>query len=162
VQRRLMTTTSRRPAVPAVPLEPRFGTQVLVEVPFPASKSVVDALLFAYLDRLSRPPHTIYVLDTSGSMAGDRIASLRSAFANLTGGAAALSGRFARFRKREKVTIIPFSGDVGPQRDVTVEATSRGSPALAAIRGYVDGLQPNGGTAIFSAVQRANQVVAAD
>jgi len=162
VQRRLMSTTARRPAVASVPADRRFGTQVLVEVPFPASRAVVDQLLVAYLDKLSKPAHTIYVLDTSGSMEGDRIASLRSAFANLAGADTSLSGRFARFRKRERVTILPFSDQAGERRDFTVDATTPDSASLADIRRYVDSLQPEGGTAIFTALQQAYQAVAHD
>jgi Ca-activated chloride channel homolog len=160
VQRRLMTSTWRRPAEPSVPLDQHFSRQVLVEVPFPASRAVVDGLLFAYLDRLSKPAHTIYVLDTSGSMAGDRIAGLQSAFANLSGADKSVSGRFARFRQRERVTVIPFGSEVKDQRDVTVDTTK--PTALTAVRDYVTGLQPGGTTAIYSALERAYQVVADD
>jgi Ca-activated chloride channel family protein len=162
VQRRLMTSTWRRPAVPSVPLDRHFSRQVLVEVPFPASRAVVDALLFAYLDKLSKPAHTIYVLDTSGSMGGERIASLQSAFTNLAGADQSVSGRFARFRQRERVTVIPFASDVKEQRDFTVDATTPTAPGLTAVRGYVAGLQPDGSTAIYSALERAYQVVADD
>src|SRR5262249_46477276 len=124
--------------------------------------AVADALLFAYLDKLSRPAHTIYVLDTSGSMTGERIASLQSAFANLAGVDQSVSGRFARFRQRERVTIIPFASDVTDQRDFTVAATTPPATGLTAVRDYVAGLQPNGTTAIYSALERAYQVVADD
>ncbi len=157
-----MATTGRRPVLPSVPTDRRFPKQVLVELPFPASRAVIDTLLFAYLDRLSRPPHTIYVLDTSGSMAGPRLASLRAAFANLAGADTSLTGRFARFRKRELVTIIPFTTTATDRQDFTVDTTTPNSPSLSAILRYVDSLQAGGGTAIFSALQQAYQIAAGD
>lgn len=159
VQRRLMTSTHRRPAVPAVAPDSQFPKQVLVEVPFPATRAVVDALLFAYLDKLSKPAHTIYVLDTSGSMDGARIASLRSAFANLAGADTSVSGRFARFRQRERVTLIPFNTGPADQRDFTINAATPGAADLTAVRDYVDQLQPDGGTGIFTALHKAYQLV---
>ena len=162
VQRRLMDTTGRRPAVSTVPLQGRFGTQVLVETPFPANRAVVDALLYAYLDKVSKPAHTIYVLDTSGSMGGSRIASLRAAFANLAGADTSLTGKFSRFRKRERVTLIPFSSTVGDKHDLTIDGTTPNSAGLRDVRTYVDGLDTGGGTGIFSALQRAYQVVSDD
>jgi Ca-activated chloride channel family protein len=72
VQRAIAERTHRQPAVPGV-LPAPVGTAV--ELPFPAQADVVDALLTSYFDKLRRPSRTIYVLDTSGSMAGDRIAA---------------------------------------------------------------------------------------
>src|SRR5262249_36197391 len=90
------------------------------------------------------------------------ISSLQSAFANLAGADQSVSGRFARFRQRERVTIIPFASDVKDQRDVTVDATTPTATGLTTVRDYVAGLQPGGTTAIYSALERAYQVVAGD
>jgi Ca-activated chloride channel homolog len=162
VQRQLMTSTGRRPAVPEVAPDRRFPSRVLVELPFPASLEVVDDLLFAYLNRIRRPAHTIYVLDVSGSMEGERIEALKQALINLTGADTSISGRFASFRARERVTMITFAEDVIDERDFTVEGTGPNAPGRQRIRDYVDGLQLHGGTAIFSAMRRAYQRAAAD
>ncbi len=42
VQKRIMTDTARRPSVPGVPLDARFPTQVLVELPFPSKLDTID------------------------------------------------------------------------------------------------------------------------
>jgi Ca-activated chloride channel homolog len=162
VQRQLMTATARRPAVPEVGLDPRFPRRVLVELPFPASIEVVDGLLLAYLNRIRRPAHTIYVLDVSGSMEGDRIAALKRTLAGLTGSDTSLTGRFAGFRARERITLITFAERVVDERDFTIAGAGKGAPGRAAIRSYVDGLELHGGTAIFSAMRRAYQRAAAD
>jgi Ca-activated chloride channel homolog len=162
VQRRLMTATARRPAVPEVGLDPRFPQRVLVELPFPASIEVVDDLLVAYLNRIRRPAHTIYVLDVSGSMDGKRIADLQQTLVDLTGADTSLTGRFASFRARERITMITFAGQVIDERDFTVEGAGPDAPGRAAIRDYVARLQLHDGTAVFSAMRRAYQRAAAD
>jgi Ca-activated chloride channel family protein len=148
--------------VPEVAPDPRFPSQVLVELPFPASREVVDGLLFAYLNRLRRPAHTIYVLDVSTSMEGERIEALKQALVNLTGADTSISGRFASFRARERVTMVTFAERVIDERDFTVEGAGPDAPGLAAIRDYVAGLRRHGGTAIFLAMRRAYARAAAD
>lgn len=162
VQRRLMQTTARRPAVPEVPPDSRFPKRVLVELPFPGSLEVVNDLVFTYLNRLRRPAHAIIVLDVSGSMAGERIAALRQALKNLTGVDTSVTGQFARFRERERITMITFSDRVLEERDFTVAPGAAGASTLTAIRDYADGLRTGGATAIFSATQRAYQRAADD
>jgi Ca-activated chloride channel homolog len=155
VQRKIMTTTSRRPTNTDVQLDSRFTTQLLVELPFPASISVIDTLLFAYLDQIRPPAHTYFVLDISGSMDGDRLNSVKKTFDNLTGADQTITGRFARLRAREEITIIPFNGTVVDDRTFTINDVSANSPDLAAVRRYVDGLQANDGTAIYDSLIRA-------
>ncbi|WP_322766773.1 vWA domain-containing protein [Frankia sp. Cr1] len=166
VQRRLQTTTNRRPAVPGVALDPRFSATTLAELPFPATQAVADELITSYLDHFRRPSHAIFVLDVSGSMAGRRLADLQSALAGLAGADTSLSGRFTRFRDREKITLVIFNGSVVGSRDFTVTDTGASSPDLAAIRSYITSLQANGGTAIYSALanayRRASDAVAAE
>jgi Ca-activated chloride channel family protein len=158
VQKRLMETTNRRPALPEVKPDARFTSQVLIELPFPASLDVVNRLLAVYLDEARPPAHTIFVLDTSGSMDGSRINGLKSALVDLTGADTSLSGQFARFRQREDITIILFSDRVYQTRDFTVTDTSASSPDLAAIRDYVNGFRAGGNTGIYDAVFTAYQV----
>jgi Ca-activated chloride channel family protein len=154
-QRRIMTTTARRPTVPEVQPDSRFTTQLLVELPFPSSISVIDTLLFAYLDQIRPPAHTYFVIDISGSMQGDRLDSVKKTFDNLTGADQTITGRFARLRAREQITIIPFNGRVVDDRTFTINDVSTNSPDLAAVRRYVDGLQANDGTAIYDSLIRA-------
>jgi Ca-activated chloride channel family protein len=162
VQARLMQTTNRRPALPEVKPDSRFPSQVLVELPFPASLDVVNKLLAVYLDQARPPAHAIFVLDTSGSMQGSRLDSLKKAMTNLTGADSSLTGQFARFREREEVTIILFNNSVYQTRDFTVGDTSQSSPDLAAIRAYVSTFNAGGGTAIYDAVYAAYQAAETD
>jgi Ca-activated chloride channel family protein len=150
-----MTSTDRRPAIPEVKPDSRFTSQLLVELPFPSSLTVIDNLIFAYLDQIRPPAHTYFVLDISGSMSGDRLNSVKKTFDNLTGADQTITGRFARLRAREEITIIPFNGSVVADQTFTINDVSADSPDLAAVRSYVDHLQANDGTAIFDALVRA-------
>ncbi|GAB3738896.1 substrate-binding domain-containing protein [Amycolatopsis oliviviridis] len=157
-QRKIMETTQRRPVVPGVPLGQQFAQKDLVELPFPATQQAVDALLGAYFDKIRRPSRTLYVLDTSGSMAGDRIESLRTALIGLTGADGSLTGRYRRFRSREEVTMLPF--DTVPGRPETF-AVPEGDPqpVLDKIKTFAEGLDANGGTAIYDSLQRAYDIM---
>lgn len=112
------------------------------ELPFPGTRSVADGLLASYENELRRPSRTVYVLDTSGSMAEeDRIGRLRSALTELTGTGS--SGPGQRFRDREEVTLLPFGDKVKEVLTHVVEPGAPG-PALDAIRGDVNALRPEG------------------
>jgi len=161
VQRKIMSDTARRPSIPDVQPDSRFTTQLLVELPFPSNLNVIDSLIFAYLDQIRPPAHTYFVLDISGSMEGDRLNSVKKTFDNLTGADQTITGRFARLRAREEITIIPFNGRVVDDSSFTINDVTANSPDLAAVRKYVDGLQANDSTAIYDALIRAYQDAAA-
>jgi Ca-activated chloride channel family protein len=162
VQQRIMTTTSRRPAIPEVKPDSRFPNQLLVELTFPSNLNVINQLLLTYLDEIRKPDTVVFVLDISGSMSGDRISAVKAAFANLTGGDTSLTGQFARFRKRESIVIIPFNGAVVDNRTFAINDNSPGSADVKAVRNYVNSLQPDDGTAIYDALFAAYQTVGSD
>ncbi len=154
-QTKMMEQTLRRSVTPSVPLSSLFPKQLLVELPFPSSADVIDGLLFAFLDEQRIPAHAFFVLDTSGSMEGDRLAALKEALVNLTGVDQSLTGQFSRFRNRERITMIPFSSGVLDVQNFVIDATETQSTDMTAIRDYVERLQANGGTAIFSSLEEA-------
>ena len=74
VQKRIMTDTLRRPAVPGVAARLALpDARPSIELPFPSKLDTIDALITAYLDEVRRPASAIFVLDVSGSMEGDRL-----------------------------------------------------------------------------------------
>lgn len=158
VQKRIMDLTGRRPVVPGVALGAQFAARDLVELPFPATQQAVDALLQAYFDKIRRPSRTLYVLDTSGSMSGDRIDSLRTALVGLTGADNSLTGRFRRFRSREEVTMLPFNTTPEAPRTFTVPEQAP-EAELAQIKSFAEGLDAGGGTAIYDSLSQAYQVL---
>jgi Ca-activated chloride channel family protein len=164
VQRALADTTYRRPVVAAAAPADRFAGP-LVELPFPVRLDTADALIAAYGNTLRRAPRTIYVLDLSGSMSGDRIDKLKAAMRGLTGQDTSLSGRFARFANREQVLLLPFSGKPKAIQRYEVPRDNPG-PELDRIRAAVDGFSAGGDTAIYDALvaayQEAQRLIAAD
>ncbi|MFI6021635.1 substrate-binding domain-containing protein [Streptomyces sp. NPDC051287] len=144
VQKLITDTTHRRPVVASVPPAAGLDTSRRRELPFPGSRSVADGLISAYENELRRPSRTVYVLDTSGSMEGDRLARLKKALTDLTGD----------FRDREEVTLMPFGSDV---KDVSTHVVDPADPdtGLNAIREDTDALRAAGDTAIYTSLEKA-------
>ncbi|WP_367321095.1 substrate-binding domain-containing protein [Streptomyces sp. HUAS ZL42] len=144
IQRAITTKTHRRPVVPAVRPATGLDTSRRRELPFPGSRSVADGLLDSYENELRRPSRTVYVLDTSGSMEGDRLRRLKQALTDLTGD----------FRDREEVTLMPFGSDVKSVRTHVVSPSDPQS-GLDGIRKDTRELNADGDTAIYTSLQKA-------
>ncbi|WP_017593139.1 VWA domain-containing protein [Nocardiopsis potens] len=157
VQEEIGRTTHRRPMAPGA-ADP--GPPSLPELPFPATAEVADGLIGAYFDEYRRPARTVFVLDSSGSMAGERMAALRTAVDTLTGGdGGSLDGRFQRFYHRERVTLLPFASGVHRARTFEVDSGDPGE-ALDGIRAGVRALEPGGWTAGYAALAEAYGLLA--
>ncbi|MFB7516736.1 substrate-binding domain-containing protein [Streptomyces sp. NPDC056144] len=145
-QRHITETTLRRPVVPGVRPASALTRDPRRELPFPGSRAVADGLLDAYDNTLRRPSRTVYVLDTSGSMAGERLERLKAALAELTGD----------FRDREEVTLMPFGSSV-KRDEIRTHTVDPASPtaSLDAIRADARRLTADGGTAVYSSLQEA-------
>ncbi|MEU6145914.1 substrate-binding and VWA domain-containing protein [Streptomyces sp. NPDC047081] len=144
VQRAITTSTYRRPVIPSVAPAAGLDTTRRRELPFPGTRSVADGLLDSYENELRRPSRTVYVLDTSGSMRGDRLSRLKKALTDLTGD----------FRDREEVTLMPFGSDVKSVRAHVVDPADP-QAGLAAIRKDTKALSADGGTAIYTSLEKA-------
>ena len=140
--------------------DPRLAKQVLIEATFPANLDVVQRLLDDYQTELRRPANTIFVLDVSGSMEGDRLARLKKAMLGLAGVDTSFTGHFSHFAPREKVTLVTFDSRVLDTRTFAIDSTDPQSASLASLRAYISGLQTGGNTAIYSALRHADQVAA--
>ena len=156
VQRRISELTLRRPVAPGVAPAAGLPTDRRRELPFPGSKAVADGLLASYQNELRRPSRTVYVLDTSGSMAGDRLASLKSAMGRLTGTDDTRGVR--RFRDREEVSLLSFASKVKSTRTHSVPEQNP-QAELAAINADVQALTALGGTAVYSSLEEAYRVI---
>jgi Ca-activated chloride channel family protein len=159
VQQRIMTTTFRRPVNSQVTLDPLFPAQMIVELDFPSDLDAINAVLLTYLNAARRPAHSVFVLDVSGSMRGNRLDQLKQALLTLAGSDSTLTGRFARFQEREQVTLIPFSSM--PQQPTTIPmgASATLAGGLQRVRDYATELQAGGGTAIYSSLAEAYRFV---
>jgi Ca-activated chloride channel family protein len=156
VQKTILDTTLRRPVNPEVPVDAKLYPATLIELAFPARYEVVNAILDSFDSELRRPADATFVLDISGSMKGSRLDTLKGAMAALAGGDASLSGRYARFRSRERIVILPFDDrpraptvfEMGTMRDANERV-------LTNIKQLTGSLEVKGGTAIYDAVQAA-------
>ena len=121
---------------------------------YPTSKDHIRSLVSLYRDDLRRPADSNFLLDTSGSMRGNRLADLKGILNRLIDGTAGEAGNPKGFGRRETITLMPFSSKVADgytqeHYDPDSAEQSRG------LRDYVNGLQPRGETAIYDAVLRA-------
>ncbi|MFF0010322.1 substrate-binding domain-containing protein [Streptomyces sp. NPDC005374] len=151
IQRLITTRTHRRPVIATVPPAVGLDTTRRRELPFPGTRSVADGLLDSYENELRRPSRTVYVLDTSGSMKGDRLDRLKRALTDLTGD----------FRERERVTLMPFGSQVKSVRTHAVDPKDPRA-GLNAIRKDAEGLSADGGTAIYTSLEKAYNHLGAD
>jgi Ca-activated chloride channel homolog len=154
IQQRIVTETHRRPGVPGIDTGTEFGDGILFETPFPNTLDVANTLIATYLNTVRAPAQTVFVLDTSGSMEGDRLAALQDALKGLAGADTTTSGGFAAFRNREHVTLVPFDDVVGQAVQIDVPEGDK-SAALQQIRNEADSLYAANGTAIYDALERA-------
>ena len=154
-QTMIMDKTSRRPVAAGVAPAEKFGKRMLVELPFPARRPVLDRLLVTYLNSARRETQSIYVLDLSGSMQGARLEALQSALISLAGGNGEVSSSgYAEFRRRETVSVIGYSDQPSSPRTFAIPADNPG-PTLARIRRAAAGLDAQGNTATYSALREA-------
>ncbi|TDQ55031.1 vWA domain-containing protein [Actinorugispora endophytica] len=159
-QERISAETHRRPMA-AVPQGSEAAQMFppVTELPFPARPEVVDELVAAYFDEIRRPARTVYVMDVSGSMQGDRIDGLRDAMHTLTGGGTdSTAGRYQRFYEREEVTLLPFDTVPHPPMTFTIPPGNP-APVLDEIGTAVDGLSLGEATAAYDALASAYETL---
>ncbi len=160
VQKRISETTLRRPVSAGAAPAAGLPTDRRKELPFPGTRAVADGLLASYQNDLRRPSRTVYVLDTSGSMMGQRLDSLKTALGRLTG--ADDTRGLRRFRNREQVSLLSFASKVKWTKSHVVPP-SGSSPGpeteLAAINADVQSLQAEGGTALYDSLEQAYKVI---
>ena len=171
----LAKTTLRRP-VNAEVAKAQSGlfpqNSMLVELPFSTDRALADGLINAYLNEFRTPIASTFVLDISGSMnQNGRRQQLVEALQYIAGDDASLTGRIARLTSREKVWMLPFSEQVyapvffqlpgvpkadAARKGLAVQADTEGKQkVLGQVRDFADGLQMNGGTALYDAVLQA-------
>lgn len=157
----MMQHTNRRPVIAQVKPDSQFPKSLLLELPFPNNIQTINEILFSYLDKYRRPSHSFFVLDVSGSMGTEhRIENLKRALLNLTGDDKSISGQFARFRNREKVTIITFNNIISDVQEFTIDHASGQIQSSQSLRNYVKQLSVGGGTAVFTALGKAYDLAA--
>lgn len=150
-QQRIMADTARRPILPAVKLDAKFGSATLLELPFPGQRAAVDQLISTYLNKVRKPAQVVFVLDVSGSMNGSRLEKLKETMTGLAGGSSSTLGSFAEFRQRETIEIIMFSSDVVDVGRYDISEGNRDA-TLKKLTDDINNLDASGGTALYSAL----------
>ncbi|WP_348009833.1 VWA domain-containing protein [Roseateles sp.] len=145
---------------------PARGFQV--ELPFSPDRQLADGLIDAYLNEFRKPIASTFVLDTSGSMQGERREQLVEAIHYLAGADVSLTGRVAKLTNREKLWFLPFSDR--PREPVLFEIpagsakrkgvlpqadTDAKTAELQRVRDAADNLRMAGGTALYDSVLAA-------
>jgi Ca-activated chloride channel homolog len=128
----------------------------VAELSFPNRLDVIDAVLAAYQSELRRPATSIYLLDVSGSMRGERLGQVKNALEVLTGAEGnSVTARFVRFQRRERVVLVPFSTSPAEPARFSFEDAKSEAESYQALRSYAADLEARGGTAIYSALETA-------
>ena len=117
------------------------------------NEGVVNELLYAYDNSYRQPGTTTFVLDTSGSMEGQRIASLKDIINSLIDGSASTLTGDVSLRDRENVTLQSF--DSRPNEPVTARFSHEDPASAAKLTEYVDGLRASGSTAMYQTLLEA-------
>jgi Ca-activated chloride channel family protein len=162
-QTRMSEKTLRRPVNADAVISPAIPKRTLIELPFPGQASLIDALLDNFLGYVRIPGSSRYVLDLSGSMSGDRIASLKEAMLMLASDAPTGSQRYARFQNREQVGVTTFSSAPAATELFPMGSTpGENSKARTAVARFVEPLRAGGATAIYSSIEQALNELAAE
>jgi Ca-activated chloride channel family protein len=161
-QRDALSAAFLRPANPDVAAASALPVAAVAELGFPNRLEVIDAVLGAYQAQWRRPATSIFVLDRSGSMRGDRLSAMREALKALSGAdassaAATASVRYSAFQSRERVVLITFANEVSAPVWVRFEA-DKIDAARAELRRLADNLVAEGDTAIYSALAAAEDL----
>jgi Ca-activated chloride channel family protein len=164
-QRDALAAAFLRPANPEAPLASTLPASAVAELAFPNRLEVIDAVLAAYQAKWRKPATSIFVLDLSGSMQGQRLQAMRSALKQLTGADATsatnttASARYSAFQSRERVVLITFASEVAPPVWVRFDAGQIDSARASLLR-QADAMSADGGTAIYSALSEAEALAA--
>ncbi len=129
-----------RPGIPGVALSNKFSPQFGVQTnpvydSYRAPKAeVVAAMLESWREFAKKPSFVVVVVDTSGSMQGQKIAAVQNTLLNYV----------QNLGPKEKIALIRFSSDIQPpiMADGTKQGRDRGIQ-------FINSLRANGGTKLY-------------
>ena len=118
------------------------------------SQQVIEAALRLYQGTSRRPSEIAFLLDYSGSMKGTGNSQMVESLANLFLDEKARS-YFLETTSGDIFYVIPFNSGAGD----AVSATGQSKEEMEGLYGYVERLQPDGGTDIYRAVAKGLTVL---
>ena len=115
------------------------------------STAVIRQALALYQSSLRKPVHVVFCLDYSGSMSGYNIAQLRDAMDYILTERA--EADLLQFSSEDIIDVIPFSSEYSEVWHAV------GDEEIATLLGMINSKNPNGGTALFPAAQKAISIL---
>lgn len=138
----IATNLGLRPGIPGIPLSPKFTTgygvtpQPTYDSYRPPNPEVVNAMLQSWQEVTKKPSQVVLVVDTSGSMKGDKLIAVQNS----------LKIYIDNLGPKEKVVLLRFSSDIG--KPVLIDGTPSGKEKGLA---FVSSLQAQGETHLYDA-----------
>lgn len=120
-------------------------SKLLIEMPFNPSADLSDKILDSYFNTYKKPAKFAFVVDTSGSMGGERETNLKSVINSLLTGQIS---KYASIRDREEVVVIPFNSQPYDMAKFDSKHTTE-------MNSYIQNLHMDGGTAMYDSVATA-------
>ena len=137
----------RRPVSDVENMPAELQGQTVIELPFPGNYGTVQSLVDRYNNEFRTRGNTTFVLDTSGSMEGERLDSLKEIMTSLIDGSAATDTGNVSLRDGEMVTLQQFASV--PYVPFTGEYNSADPAVKKQFQDYIDGFQAGGETNIY-------------
>lgn len=157
IQRRIAETTRRRTSTTTA------GDAVVFETPYPASLETVQALLRTWFEQTRKPSRMWFQIDTSGSMAGERLEALKTALGVLTGREAQSANEsLLALQPRETLTIREFDSVLGPAHTFSLSEDQDPAGVHREMDAMIDSLEAGGDTAIYSSLAQILQEAAGE
>jgi Ca-activated chloride channel homolog len=143
---KIATDLGLRPGTPGVALGAKFTPEFGVEAQAkydslrPPKPEVVDAMLKSWQDTAKKPSLVVVVVDSSGSMSGDKLPAVQNTLQNY----------IKNLGPKEQIALIDFDSEI--RQPVLVDGTPQGRD-----RGwqFISGLQADGGTKLYDAALEA-------
>lgn len=117
-------------------------TKYLKDMKYPSKKVITEAINL-YIEKLRKPTHVVFCLDTSGSMYGEGMRELKEAMNYILDFDLASKDKL-QFSDKDKITVITFNSDTDK-----IFETRYGNDTNKVIED-INILAPNGGTNIYS------------
>lgn len=142
----IATNLGLRPGVPGVPLGAKFTPQFGVDPNAtydslrPPQTAVVNAMLKSWQEFAKKPSLVVVVVDSSGSMQGDKLPAVQSTLQAYING----------LGPQDKVAMIDFDSDIRPP--VLISGTPEGRQQGLA---FISSLQAEGGTRLYDSALAA-------
>jgi len=143
---KLATDLGLRPGVSGVPLGPKFTPEfgVMAQPKYdsyrPPKPEVVEAMLKSWQEFAKKPSLVVLVVDTSGSMAGTKLAIAQQTLQNYVNS----------LGPKEQLALMRFSSDISTP--ILVDSTPAGRDRALQ---FISGLQAKGNTKLYDATLAA-------